>query len=164
MRPRRQVKTKKAALTTAAVAAGVALFIFDELLFGAPVLAVTKWIGAWPAFLALVPIYFAFDFMLGTLTLEGVKRWQASGRQNKWSKKFSETRDTNVGKFSYWLVVSGGTVGFIVCSFLGTALLTMPIIYLLGRRQNLRVLTALSAAIYALTFVGQYAGIGALLF
>jgi len=158
------MRAKTVVFSGAVGAAGVLLFVFDEVIFGTPVLAMAKWLGPWTAFFVLLPIYFIFDYMLGTLALNGVKRCKSSGRQNKWSKKFSDTRGSNVGKFSYWLMTAGGSAGFVACSYMGTAFLTMPIVYLLGRRRHLRQLTAISAAIYAITFVGQYAGLGALIF
>lgn len=146
-----------------AVVAGIALFILDELLFGIPIIAFTKiTTPAW-AFIVMVPIYFLFDFFLGTATLNGVRRWKGTGQQNKWSHKFSETQHTKLGRFARSLVVSGGALGFVVCSWLGTAFLTMPLVYLLGQRKHLQDLTALSALIYSLTFVGQNVGIGVLI-
>lgn len=66
----------KKIITLSAILAGVGLFIFDELLFGTPVLILTKLIGAWSTFFILTPIYFVFDFGLGTITLNGVKHWK----------------------------------------------------------------------------------------
>lgn len=157
-------KQPKVILPGAIILAGIGLFFLDEVAFGAPILLVAKLIGPWPAFFILSPLYFAFDFGLGTLTLNGVKKWQRSGKSNKWSIKFSEAKNSGAGRVSRWLLTTGGAAGFAACSYLGTAFLTMPLVYTLGRRRHLRQLTAISAVIYAITFVGQYAGLGALIF
>jgi len=45
------------------------VYYADNLILGAPIVALTVWLGGLTAFLILTPVYFAFDYMLGRLTL-----------------------------------------------------------------------------------------------
>lgn len=169
---------RKLTLALPAALLAAALYYADTIVFAAPIVAVTLWLGAWLAFLIFVPIYFLFDYGLGRLALamvsgrlkaEDLKAYGSAGKISvkvlgwiqAWFRsleqsplgtqirnRLSSSRRGRAVRYS----------GFVVASYFGTAFLTIPAIYLLGQRRHLRLLTAFSAAVYALTFVGQYAG------
>ena len=169
---------RKLTLALPAALLAVSLYYADTLLFAAPIVAVSLWLGAWPAFLIFAPVYFLFDYALGRLALalvSGTLRpddlsehgWvgRAAATIVGWIQSwFRNLQDSALGAQIQGRLSSsrgGRTVrylGFVVASYFGTAFLTIPGIYLLGQRHYLRILTAFSAAVYALTFVGQVAG------
>src|SRR3990172_2151692 len=65
---RRPMKRKfLIALPAAALTAG--LYYADTIIFAAPIVALSVWLGPWPAFLICIPLYFLFDYALGRLAL-----------------------------------------------------------------------------------------------
>lgn len=164
------------ALPAAILAAG--LYYADTIVFAAPIVAVSLWLGSWTAFVVFVPIYFLFDYALGRLALalitgklrpDDFRRYgwpgRAPARAAAWIQAwFWSLHESPLGaQIRNRLSSSRGGrsvryAGFVVASYFGTAFLTIPGVYLLGQRRHLRLLTAFSAVVYALTFVGQYAG------
>lgn len=155
---------RKIKLAFPAVSLMALVYYADNLILGAPIVALTVWLGGLTAFLILTPIYFAFDYMLGRLTLRIVieeKEAKDYGRLmrfiRRWFNSFRDAMPTIEKRLSSKNKLRLRAVGYVVASYFGTAFLTMPVMYLLGQRRFLRTLTAISAAIYALTFVAQYA-------
>lgn len=149
----------------------VFLYYADEIIFATPVVAVAAWLGAWPAFLIFMPAYFLFDLFLGTLMLriisnqlevEEIKNpvfrkvlgwvynWFKSIEESEFGEKLKKTLSNKAGGHVRF-------VSFLVVSYLGSAFITTPFMYLLGQRKKLKLITFLSALIYAVTFVGKYA-------
>jgi len=163
------------ALPAAALTAG--LYYADTIIFAAPIVALGIWLGPWPAFLICIPLYFLFDYALGRLALAIVSgqlkpkkvRHQGGvlgilatplGWIQSWFRRLEQsTLGTQIQK--RLSSTQGGRAAryasFVVASYFGTAFITIPMIYLLGQRKYLRLLTAFSAIIYAVTFVTPYA-------
>jgi hypothetical protein len=140
-----------------------AVYSLDNWVFGLPVVGVTAWHGGWTAFAILTPLYFIVDYALGRMTLRLVveeKEAQHYGLPmrlvRRWFNSLREAipaiENRLSGRKRLWLRVTG----FTVASYFGTAFLTVPAMYILGQRRFLRLLTAASAAIYAVSFVAQY--------
>lgn len=53
----------------AVIVGGAAIYLWGEVIFGVPVIAVSPWIGPWPAFLLMTPLYALIDITLGILAL-----------------------------------------------------------------------------------------------
>src|SRR3989344_8237188 len=150
------------------------VYYLDYLVFAPPIVAMTAWLGPGTAFVILTPFYLAFDYMLGSMTLTIVRKDKPRAKYVGWLGKifkmlwkaidrwFGVYKDI-VPSIQKHLSLRAGliirSIGFIFASYWGTAFLTMPSMYLLGQRKHLRLLTALSALIYAVTFVGQTAGL-----
>lgn len=139
------------------------VYYIDTWIFGLPVIGITAWKGGWTAFAILAPLYFLIDYALGRMTLKLVieeKEAQEYGLVMKFVRKwFNSLRDTipSIEKrlsARNRMVLRAG--GFTVASYFGTAFLTIPAMYMLGQRKYLRILTAVSAAIYSITFVAQF--------
>ena len=164
-------------LALPAVLLTAGLYYADTIIFAAPIVALSVWLGSWPAFLICLPLYFLFDYGLGRLslaivsgrlTVNQMKKQGFTGRLLShpvaWAQKwFRSLQDSVLGRKIQERLSStrGGRfaryVSFIVASYFGTAFITIPMIYLLGQREYLRLLTAFSAAVYAITFVTPYA-------
>lgn len=145
-----------------------AVYYLDYLIFAPPIIAVTAWLGPWAAFALLAPLYFILDYLLGTITLSIVrknkrKNYQSSGLLLRLINRWFDVYRDMVPAIEKRLSPNAGlwmrSLGFVFASYWGTAFLTMPAMYLLGQRKYLKLLTAASAGIYAITFVGQTAGL-----
>ena len=145
----------------AGVVSVVVLYLWDDALFAAPVVAATKIWGAVPAFAVLGVLYWLVSWLLAIVVVhvyEGrsptsddtsrVERWltsQTEGRRGRWVEG---------------LLRSGKAIGFVVSSFLLGGVVTTWVARYLGRRERLGVLACTSSAIFAVTFVGFYSGLG----
>lgn len=172
----RQVK-RKFFIALPAVLLTAGLYYADTIIFAAPIVTLSLWLGPWPAFLICVPLYFLFDYGLGRLSLAivsgtlQVKKMKKKGPVSRflakpvgWIQTWFESLEQSVpGKQirKRLSATRGGRIAryasFVIASYFGTAFVTIPMIYLLGQRKYLRLLTSFSAAIYALTFVAPYA-------
>ncbi len=160
---------RKLKLALPAISLMAVLYYADEFAFAPPIIAVTAWLGMW-GLIFLIPAYWLFDYLLGSLALgivirrsegiavnrPGVLGWLLRGLQ-RWFNSFASAMPAVNRKLSPEGARRVRVVGFVFASYFGTAFLTMPAMYLLGQRKYLRVLTAASAAIYAVTYVGKYA-------
>ncbi len=174
-KPRRPKRKYFIALPAVLLTAG--LYYADTIIFAAPIVALSVWLGPWPAFLICIPLYFLLDYGLGRLSLAivsgaiqvkklrkkgflgrtlanpvgWVQAWFQNLQQSVLGKQIQKRLSaTRSGRFARY-------TSFVIASYFGTAFVTIPMIYLLGQRKYLRLLTAFSAAVYALTFVTPYA-------
>jgi hypothetical protein len=157
---------RKLKLALPALGLMAVVYYADYLVFAPPIILLTAWLGAWPAFIILTPLYFIFDYVLGSISLRFVqtdKKTKPRGPILKLIYRWFAIYKDLIPKLKDRLSARAGLliriVGFVFASYWGTAFLTMPAMYLLGQRRHLKILTAASAAIYAVTFVGQVAGI-----
>lgn len=159
---------KKMAPATAILAL---LYYSDEIIFGLPIVATTAIIGALPAFIIFSVLYFLFDYWLGMVMLKIVRgdlvikniKNPVLRKITSWIKSWFDSIEQSglVAKLKNKLSTKKGNhvrySGFILVSYFGSAFITIPVMYVLGQRKHLRLLTAISASIYALTFVAKWA-------
>ena len=139
------------------------VYYADSLLLGAPIIVLTTWLGGFDTFVILTPAYFVLDYALGRLTLRLVVE-EADAKSygplmrsvRRWFNSFRGVTPLIEKRLSSRNRLRLRVTGFAIASYFGTAFLTIPVMYLLGQRRFLRILTAISAAIYAVTFVAQY--------
>lgn len=154
---------RRALSYTAGGLAAVALFIWDETLLVAPVLAVTNWIGAGPAFLCLAPLYFLVSFGGALLAVRAYERASAGEPSaiERWLRRQSET---STGRSGQRLMRTTSTVGFVAASVILGGVLTTWLIRVGGRREGLTQVAAISSVLFAVGVVGLYSGVFGLLF
>lgn len=143
-----------------AVLAGIAVAgIWDEIVFAAaPIYLTTRW-GGLPAFLVLAPAYAIFGTavsiaLFGRVRGRYVRPTRAQAFVSRWA---ATTEDSRIRR----RLVAGGFVGFVLASWLLGGILTAFILHNLGLRRNRAILFATANAIWAVTFVGQYTGLTA---
>ena len=146
-----------------AVVSVILLYVWDDALFAAPIVAGTSWLGAWTAFVVFGLLYGVVSFVLAMAAVRAYDR-RSAGRENRlaqWVEK--QSRSQRAGWIGN-LLTSGKIVGFVLSSFLIGGIVTTFIIRLSGRQKHLTGLAAVSSAIFSLTFVGLYSGVGRLVF
>jgi hypothetical protein len=147
------------------VVAGLVVYtIWDEALLSAPVVATTGWLGAWPAFVLFAALYGTGGFVISLLVVRAYARRLGAeeSRLERWVEK--EAADGRQ-RWARRLLLRSGWVGFAVASFALGPIVTTWLLYAAGRHRSRVVGVALaSSAIFGVTFVAPYCGIGRLLF
>ena len=140
-----------------------AIYVWDDLLFAAPVVGLAKLIGPWNAFWLTLPIYWMVSVLV---TYWVVRAYEGSqdGKTSKMANWLSRESQKTHGRIARKLLGLGKVAGFILSSWLAGAVLTTFFIYYGGHRRNILRVAIVSSGIYAVGFVGQYAGISALIF
>ena len=145
----------------AGVVSVVVLYVWDDALFAAPIIAATKLWGVLPAFLVLGLFYWLVSWFLAIVVVrvyEGrTSTADGTSRLERWLTSQTEGRR---GRWVEGLLRSGKALGFVVSSFLLGGVVTTWLARYLGRRDGLVVLACTSSAIFAVTFVGFYSGVG----
>lgn len=148
-----------------AVVAGLVVYtIWDEALLSAPVVASVGWIGTWPTFVAFAVLYGTGGFVLSLLVVRAYARRLAgeTSRLQRWVER--EADDGRQG-WARRLLLRSGWVGFAVASFALGPIVTTWLLFAAGRMRSRVVGVALaSSAIFGVTFVAPYCGLGRLLF
>jgi len=141
----------------------ILVYIWDDLIFAAPVIATAGWLGAWPSFLIFSVLYGSGSFLLAMAAVKAYEKWShgESSRLANWLDHQSHSRR---GVWASRLMAGGKVLGFVASSFVLGAIATTWLIRYAGRRENLAGVAAVSSAIFGVTFVGSYAGIAALIF
>lgn len=143
--------------------AAAALFIWDETLLVAPVLGLTKLIGAGFAFLCLAPVYFLVSFGGALLAVRAYERASA-GEPSGLERWLRRQADSSSGRSGQRLVRTTSGVGFVAASVVFGGILTTWLIRVGGRRDGLTRIAAISSLLFAVGFVGLYSGVSGLIF
>jgi hypothetical protein len=148
-----------------AVVAGIVVYtIWDEALLSSPVVASVGWIGAWPTFLTFSVLYGTGGFVLSLLVVRAYARRLGGGtsRLERWVEREAEDGRQ---RWARRLLLRSGWLGFAVASFALGPIVTTWVLYAAGRLRHRVVRVALaSSAIFGVTFVAPYCGLGRLLF
>lgn len=150
------------ALAAGAVAV-VAVYLWDDLIFAAPVVATAGWIGPAAAFAVFAPLYALGSWVLAMVAVRSYER-SAGDRPNRLASWLEAQRERQRGTWARRLLDSGKLVGFVISSFLIGGILTTWILRYSGRREGIARLAAWSSAIFGVTFVGLYSGVAAAAF
>jgi hypothetical protein len=147
----------------AAVVSVVILYIWDDALLAAPVVAVTGLAGPWTAFGIFTIFYSVGSYILAILAVRAYDHRAAgqSSRLADWLAGHGQGRRTAWGRR---LLDSGKVVGFIGSSFALGAIITTWLIRYGGRREGIERIAAMSSLIFGVTFTGMYTGIAQALF
>lgn len=144
----------------AAVVGVVALYIWDDLLFAAPVVAATAWLGPWPAFVVTTVVYALGAFGLALGAVRAYERW-SQGRPSRLAAWLEAQQRRRRGTWAERLVRSGKVLGFVVASVVIGAIVTTWLIRYSGRTRGLVRVAAASSVIFAVGFCGTYTGVAA---
>lgn len=145
------------ALVAAGIAA-VAIYLWDDLFWAAPILVMSKRNGAWMAFGVFSLLYGLGSFVVGLLVVRVYDRW-SQGRPSRLAKWLSRQEMQERTVWSRRMLTSGKASGFVLCSWALGGIMTTWLLAYSGRREGIVRLCALSSAIFGVTFAGFYAGI-----
>ena len=148
-----------------AVVAGLVVYtIWDEALLSSPVVASVGWIGTWPTFLAFSALYGTGGFVLSLLVVRAYAR-RLGGETSRLERWVEREAEDGRQRWARRLLLRSGWVGFAVASFALGPIVTTWLLYAAGRLRHRVVGVALaSSAIFGVTFVAPYCGLGRLLF
>ena len=142
----------------------VAYNLWDEALFSTPVVAAAAALGPWPAFVGFSLLYGVGGFVLALLVTRAYGR-RLGGAPSRLERWVVHEADDRRHRWARRLLLRSGWFGFGVASVALGPIVTTWLLYALGQRRDDVVSVALaSSAIFAVTFVGPYVGLGRLLF
>ena len=147
------------------VVAGLVVYtIWDEALLSTPVVAMTGWLGPWPAFVLFAILYGTGGFVISLLVVRAYAR-RLGGEESRLERWVEKEAADGRQSWARRLLLRSGWVGFAVASFALGPIVTTWLLYAAGRHRSRVVAVALSSsAIFGVTFVAPYCGIGRLLF
>lgn len=163
---RRNVTNRGFARSLGAVILLVAAFLAAIASDAALALAVgtgVRLAGVWPTFAILTPLVTAIGFLLAMVVARAYRRSRQGGetRLADWVERQTKTRR---GTLSRRLLDGAGIVGFVLASLVAGAIVTTFLSCCVGRTANPQRVALLSSLIFAVFYVGLYAGIFARVF
>lgn len=150
-------------LAVGAALAVVALYVWDDVVLAAPIIAVSGWLGPGAAFLLLTPVFFVVSSLLALAAVRAHDR-ATEGRRSRLEDWLEGQMAHRRGQLTRRLARAGGAVGFVVSSTLLGGTVTTWLLRYGGRRHGLVGVATASSAINAVTFVGLYSGLASLVF
>jgi len=157
-----RVRTRAALPALAGVLATVALYVWDDLLFAAPIVAVSAAAGPWTAFAIFSVVYALGSFVLALLAVRAYEHL-SGGEPSRLAAWLQQRAGGRRSRFARRLLATGKLAGFVVCSFVLGGILTTWLIRYSGRTRGLVAVAAWSSAIFGVTFTALYVGLGAAL-
>lgn len=157
------ITVRRVLRTIASVVAVVAYTIWDEVLLSTPVVLSTAWIGPWATFTVFVALYGGGGLAVTVLVVRAYRRRLGRGtsRLQGWVEREADLRRY---RWARRLLLDSGWPGFFVASFALGPIVTTWLLVASGRvRDDVWRTAAVSAAVFAVTFVGPYCGVGKLL-
>ena len=149
-------------LALVAAAAGVAaLYVWDDLLLAAPIVAAASVWGAVSAWIIFSILYAGGSLAFSLMAVRAYDRYRSGepSRMAGWLQSQTEGRRGGWGKR---LVGGGQMVGFVLSSFLLGGIVTTWLVRVLRPDKPVMATAVASCAIFGVTFTAQYAGIAAL--
>jgi len=141
----------------------VAVYIWDDVLFAAPIVAGVAAFGVWPAFVLFSVVYALGSYVIALWAVRAYDR-ASEGRPSRLASWLQRQQQRDRGRWGRRLLESGKLLGFVASSFLVGGILTTWFIRYSGRREGIRRIAAFSCAIFGVTFTAMYVGVGRLLF
>ena len=143
-----------------ALTVAVSLLIAEPV-WAAPVVATTAWRGGAVACALLMPLYFALGYAASMFVIRRAARRARAGWFERWLRG---SADRHYLRRVRRLVQAGTLIGFMLSSILFGPIVTTWLLIELGRRDHLRRHALVSSLIFAISFVGSYAGVASLIF
>ncbi|GEM_PF-2340078 len=153
------LSTGLAVVASAALAA--ALYVWDDLLLAAPIVALASVWGALTAWAVFATVYGAVSFVLALWAVRAYDRL-SGGEPGRLARWLSAQSDGRRGQWGRRLVTGGQAIGFVLASFLLGGIVTTWLTRVLRPDRPPVLTAAASCAIFGVTFAAQYAGIAAL--
>lgn len=138
--------------------AAAALYLWDDLFWAAPILFASRRFGAFTAFVVFSLFYGVGSFVVGLLVVHIYDIW-SRGRPSRLADWLTRQEMRERTAWSQRMLTSGQAFGFVLCSWALGSIMTTWLLAYSGRREGIVRLSALSSAIFAVTFVGFYTGI-----
>ncbi|MCU1352205.1 MAG: hypothetical protein JWM05_1414 [Acidimicrobiales bacterium] len=140
----------------------IALYLWDDILFAAPILGATRWWGPGLAFVVLTPVYFSGSVLLSLLAIRAYEH-AVAGRTSRLERWLENQARGRRGRLGDSVMKATSAVSFVAASVLLGAVLTTWMIRYSGRRKRMLPVVLASSAIFAVGFVGMYSGLFGLL-
>jgi hypothetical protein len=143
-----------------ATAGFVALYLWDDLILAAPIVAANRAWGTWPTLVFFTLAYGFGSFVIAMLVVRISDRHEHQhaepGRVTRWLQKESTRRR---GVWGQRLVATGSIVAFVISSVVVGGILTTWLVWLAGRREHIARTAALSSLLFGLMFTATYTGL-----
>ncbi|MEX0668473.1 MAG: hypothetical protein WD061_01890 [Candidatus Saccharimonadales bacterium] len=144
-----------------AVISIVIVYIWDDVLLAAPIVASAAIIGPLTTFGLFFLLYGTGSYIVA------IKLVRIYERDKSQKSRLALWLDEQQNRPHGWVLKKtlslGGVIGFVLSSWLAGGILTTFAIRYSGRGDSLHKLAAASSTIFAIGFVGQYAGIAGLI-
>lgn len=137
--------------------AAAALYLWDDLFWAAPILFASRRFGAFTAFFAFSLLYGAGSFVVGLLVVRAYDSW-SRGRPSRLAGWLTRQEMRERTAWSQRMLTSGKAFGFVLCSWALGGIMTTWLLAYSGRREGIVRLSAVSSAIFGVTFAGFYTG------
>lgn len=146
------------AATAGGLVAVAVLYLWDDLFWAAPVVAVSRRVGPLWAFVVFTLLYGWGSFVI-SLWIVRVHDARSGGRSSRLARWLDRQEQRARTRRTVRMLAAGRALGFVLSSWLLGAIVTTWLLLHLDRRRNITARSALSSAIFAVTFVGSYVGI-----
>jgi hypothetical protein len=146
-----------AAVAGVGACGAVALYVWDDVLWAAPIGAAVHLTGALAAFAVFAALYGAGSY---AIAMWGVRAYERRGvGPSRLADWVARARDARRGRWGERLLRTGRTAGFLVSSVALGGILTTWLLRYAGVEEGIARLAAASSAVFGLTFAGFYAGL-----
>jgi hypothetical protein len=146
-----------AAVAAVGVSGAVALYLWDDLLWAAPIGAAVHLVGAFAAFAVFAALYGAGSYVIA---MWGVRAYERRAvRPSRLAGWVAHAGEARRGRWGDRWLRTGRTAGFLFSSFALGGVLTTWLLRYAGVKKDIARLAAVSSAVFAVTFVGFYAGL-----
>lgn len=150
------------AATVGGLVAVATLYLWDDLFWAAPIVAVSRRVGPLWTFVSFVLLYGLGSFVISLwiVRLHDARSGSRSGVRTSRLAQWLDRQEQRARKRrTVRMLAAGRALGFALSSWLLGAIVTTWLLLHLDRRRNITSRSALSSAIFAVTFVGSYVGI-----
>jgi hypothetical protein len=149
-------------LALVAAAAGVAaLYVWDDLLLAAPIVAAASVWGAFSAWIIFSILYGGGSLVFATMAVHAYDRVR-SGKPSRLAHWLQSHTEGRRGSWGRRLIDGGQLVGFVLSSFLLGGIVTTWLVRVVRPDKPVMATAVASCTIFGVTFTAQYAGIAAL--
>jgi hypothetical protein len=145
------------ALALPGVLVALALYLWDDILWAAPIAAAEHLVGASATFALFTLAYGLGSYAVAMLGVRAYDR--RATRPSRLAVALARSGEARQARFGHRLLRAGGAAGFVLSSFALGGILTTWFIRYSGVREGIGRMAALSSAIFAVTFVGFYTGL-----
>lgn len=155
-------RLRKGAKVAGAGVGAVVLYLWDDVIFAAPIIAAARAAGTLPAFVMCGVVYFAVSTAVALLAVRAYdKAGPGQGRLTRWAAR---QLDAPGRSWAARLSRTGSWFGFAVASVVLGGIVTTLLVRHMGVRARLGTTAMASSALFAIGFVGMYSGLSRVLF
>ncbi len=134
--------------------------VWDEVFFAAPVVFSTARMGPWLTLSIVTPVFWVIGTGISLLVVRSRSDREPSRLVHMVQTMEERTRTSKLRR----QLVAGSVIGFVLCSWILGGILTSYILAVTALRIDMTRWIIVANVIWAITFVGQYAGIASFIF